>query len=176
MIVVFKKILVTLDRSRVSEAVLPQVRKLLDGTDAEVTLLVVAAPPRATRRRRAGSARPTPVGSGPLGPFTDDVLEAAPPRYAETRDQAVEREEHELIDYLEEVAAALREGGSEVKVVARLGEPEQEIVEFARQGGFDLIAMATHGRSGLSELVQGSVAAAVVKSGVAPVLLVRPKA
>jgi nucleotide-binding universal stress UspA family protein len=36
--------------------------------------------------------------------------------------------------------------------------------------------MATHGRSGLREIVHGSVAAAVLRSGVAPVLLVRPKA
>jgi nucleotide-binding universal stress UspA family protein len=55
-----------------------------------------------------------------------------------------------------------------------LGEAQREIVDFAREVGFDLIVMATHGRSGLSELVQGSIAEAVLKSGVAPVLLVRP--
>ena len=51
---VYKKILVTLDRSRLSEAVLPELRKLLDGSPAEVTLLTVGRPPQATRRRRGG--------------------------------------------------------------------------------------------------------------------------
>jgi nucleotide-binding universal stress UspA family protein len=53
-------------------------------------------------------------------------------------------------------------------------KPATAIAKHARQGNFSLIAMATHGRGGLSELVQGSVASSVVRSGVAPVVLVRP--
>ena len=164
----YRKILVTLDRSELSAAVLPELEKLLEGSPADVTLFSVAEPPRATRRRRGGPSRPTAFGS-------DDVIEAAPPRYAETRDQAVQRMENELLEYLEGLSGPVRETGSNVDVVARLGEPQQEIINFAREGEFDLIVMATHGRSGLSELVQGSIAGAVVKSGVAPVLLVRPR-
>lgn len=171
----FKKILVTLDRSKISEAVLPQVQKLLEGSPAEVTLFTVGGSPRATRRRRGGPSRPTPLASGALGPFAEGVLEAAPPRYAESRDQAVERSEHELLDYLEGLSVFIQESGSKVDVAVRMGEPAREIIGFAREGGFDLIVMATHGRSGLSELVQGSIAEAVVKSGVTPVLLVRPR-
>jgi nucleotide-binding universal stress UspA family protein len=55
------------------------------------------------------------------------------------------------------------------------GDPAEAIIKFAREGGFDLIAMSTHGRSGLSEVLQGSVASAVMRSGVAPVLMVRPR-
>lgn len=166
----YKRILVTLDRSALSEAVLPELQRLLAGSSAEVTLLAVGEPPQATRRPRAGPSRPTPMGADGIG-----VLGPAPPRYAETRDQAVQREENELLEYLEDMSASVRETGASVNVAARLGEPEREIIDFAREGGFDLIAMATHGRSGLSELVQGSIAGAVVKSGVAPVLLVRPR-
>jgi len=54
-------------------------------------------------------------------------------------------------------------------------EPAAAIIAFARRADVDFIVMATHGRSGLREVVQGSVAAEVVRSGVAPVLLVRPK-
>jgi nucleotide-binding universal stress UspA family protein len=171
----YKKILVTLDRSRLSEAVLPAVQKLLDGSPAQVTLFTVGGTPRATRRRRGGPARPTPLASGTLGPFTEGILEAAPPRYAESRDQAVDRSQHELLGYLQGLSVFIQERGSTVDVVARLGEPAREIIDFAREESFDLIVMATHGRSGLSELVQGSVAEAVVKSGVTPVLLVRPR-
>ena len=166
----YKKILVTLDRSQLSETVLPELQRLLEDSPAEVTLFAVGEPPQATRRRRAGPSQPTPLGPAGVG-----VLGPAPPRYAETRDQAVQREEYELLEYLGSLSASLRETGSSVNVAARMGEPEREIIDFAREGGFDLIAMATHGRSGLSELVQGSIAAAVVKSGVAPVLLVRPR-
>jgi len=166
----YKKILVTLDRSKISEAVLPELKRLLEGSPAEVTLFAVGEPPQATRRRRAGPSQPTPLGTAGTG-----VLGPAPPRYAETRDQAVQRSEHELLEYLGSLSASVRETGSTVDVATRLGEPEREIIDFAREGGFDLIAMATHGRSGLSELVQGSIAGAVVKSGVAPVLLVRPR-
>jgi nucleotide-binding universal stress UspA family protein len=87
----------------------------------------------------------------------------------------VERSERELLDYLEGLSVFIQESGSKVDVAARLGDPAREIIDFAREGGFDLIVMATHGRSGLNELVQGSIAEAVVKSGVTPVLLVRPR-
>ena len=46
---------------------------------------------------------------------------------------------------------------------------------YAREEGANLIAMATHGRGAVGQLVQGSVAAEVLRSGVAPVLLVRPQ-
>ncbi|MGB6838202.1 MAG: universal stress protein [Dehalococcoidia bacterium] len=172
---VYKKILVTLDRSRLSETVLPELRKLLDGSPAEVTLFTVGRPARATRRRRGGPSHPTPLGTGQPGSSIDGLLEPAPPRYAETKGQAVERKEHEQLKYLESLSSPIRESGSTVKLARRLGEPAREIIDFAREGGFDLVVMATHGRSGLSELVQGSIAEAVVRSGVAPVLLVRPR-
>jgi nucleotide-binding universal stress UspA family protein len=166
----YRKVLVTLDRSELSEAALPELQKLLAGSPAEVTLLTVGEVPRATRRRRAGPSQAMPLGEEGAG-----VMGPAPPRYVETRDQAIQRTEDELREYLESLNTPIRETGSRVEVVARLGQPERDIVDFARRGDFDLIVMATHGRSGLSELVQGSIAEAVVRSGVAPVLLVRPR-
>lgn len=171
----YRKVLVTLDQSKLSEAVLPQLRKLLGGSPAEVTLFAVAQPPEATRRRGASPSWATPLGTVGAVVLDQAVLDQAPPRYVETRGQAIQRTEHELLEYLEGLSAPIRETGSQVDAVVRLGEPEREIADFAREGGFDLIVMATHGRSGLSELVQGSIAATVVKSGVAPVLLVRPR-
>ncbi len=166
----YRKILVTLDRSELSEAALPELHKLLAGSPAEVTLLTVGELAKATRRHRAGPSRAVPLSEQGPG-----IMEPAAPRYAETRDQAIQRTEAELRDYLQSLNAPIHDTGSRVKVVARLGQPDRDIIDFAREGGFDLIVMATHGRSGLSELVQGSVAEAVVRSGVAPVLLVRPR-
>ena len=83
------------------------------------------------------------------------------------------RRESELDEYLSGKARAFK--GLHVRRVAHLSDnPSDAIVEYAREQDVDLIAMATHGRSGLSRLVQGSVASQVLQSGVAPVLLVRP--
>lgn len=53
------------------------------------------------------------------------------------------------------------------------GRPAHAIVEYARSGGFDLIVMATHGRTGVSHAVMGSIAERVVRTAPCPVLTVR---
>lgn len=55
----------------------------------------------------------------------------------------------------------------------RVGVPAQEIVEFAREHNCDLIVMGTHGRTGLSHLLMGSVAENVVRRAPCPVMVVR---
>jgi nucleotide-binding universal stress UspA family protein len=170
----FKKMLVPLDGSTRSEQILPIAKDLLEAGVEEVTLFMAGQSPRATRQRRKGLRRPLPLaavaGAAPSG-----VIPATPPAYVETKDQAVEREEHELLEYLNTAGRPLVETGSPVHVAVHFGEPAKEIIDFARKGRFDLVAMATHGRSGLRETFQGSVTAAVIRSGVAPVLVTRPK-
>ena len=61
-------------------------------------------------------------------------------------------------------------------VVVRRGHPIREILRYARQESIDLIIMATHGRSGLSRLVMGSVAEKIVRFAPMPVLTVKPRA
>lgn len=53
------------------------------------------------------------------------------------------------------------------------GDPERLILERAAEGGFDLIAMGTHGRTGRLHVLTGSVAEAVVRRAPCPVLVVR---
>ena len=50
----------------------------------------------------------------------------------------------------------------------------KSILATAREVGADLIVMATHGRSGLAHLLLGSIAEAVVRNAICPVLTVRP--
>jgi universal stress protein A len=59
--------------------------------------------------------------------------------------------------------------------VVRKGIAEEEIVKFANDEDIDLIVMATHGRSGLSHALMGSVAERVVQHSRAPVLTVKPE-
>jgi nucleotide-binding universal stress UspA family protein len=53
------------------------------------------------------------------------------------------------------------------------GRPAPAIVEHAKNGGFDLIVMGTHGRTGVSHVVMGSVAERVLRKAPCPVLTVR---
>ena len=76
-------------------------------------------------------------------------------------------------EHLAPVAADLRHRGLKVTTDVRYGSPVTEILAAARETGADLIAMATHGRSGLSRLVSGSVAEAVLRQAEIPVLLMR---
>ena len=60
-----------------------------------------------------------------------------------------------------------------VQTAVRQGQPVQEIVQFAREQGTDLIILSTHGRTGLKHVLMGSVAENVVRYAPCPVLVVR---
>lgn len=55
------------------------------------------------------------------------------------------------------------------------GSPKTEIVRYARDKNIDLIVLTTHGRTGLSHIMMGSVAENVVRAAPCPVLTVRPE-
>jgi nucleotide-binding universal stress UspA family protein len=171
----FKKMLVPLDGSALSEEVIPLVKKLLEGGAGQATLFSVGEAPRATVRRQRGLSRPVPVTIAPMGPVGSTVISASPPTYAESKDQAVERREQEILDYLHLAGKPLLKSGRPVHAAVHFGDPAREIVELAKRGRYDVIVMATHGRSGLRRTLQGSVTTEVLRSGVAPVLVVRPK-
>ena len=59
---------------------------------------------------------------------------------------------------------------------AVMGEnPAEEIVNYASREKVDLIAIATHGRTGLAKMMMGSVAGELLKARVAPLFMVRPE-
>jgi nucleotide-binding universal stress UspA family protein len=167
----YRGVLVTLDGSPLSEAVLPVVANLVAGTDAVVTLLTIGELPSATMEARTESAQPYIflASSAPAVRFA-----SAAPKYVETKAQAIERREEELSAYLEQKAEPLRKLGVQVNTIVQFGNPAERIVSQAQRPEIDLIAMATHGRSGLRTVIFGSVAGRVLYSGVRPVLLVRP--
>ncbi|MBI3328717.1 MAG: universal stress protein [Nitrospinae bacterium] len=63
--------------------------------------------------------------------------------------------------------------GFKVEANVRYGEPVEGILDHVTSHHIDLIAMATHGRTGLKRLVLGSVAEQVLRRTSVPVLLVR---
>lgn len=76
-------------------------------------------------------------------------------------------------DRLEELATSLRDEGLTVRTLAREGFPPEIIIGEAVAAEADLIAMGTHGRTGLAHLVLGSTAERVVQRASCPVLTFR---
>lgn len=74
-------------------------------------------------------------------------------------------------DYLEGVAARLTGKGLEVEWVVLEGPAAPTIAQRALEGGADLVAMTTHGRSGVARLLLGSVTEQVLRTADVPVLL-----
>lgn len=117
---------------------------------------------------------PRPSGAGmdvPLYNSARDVELEQHPIYAS---QEADSHRAALLDELDSVAQSLRAAGYEVKTEADLGNPAEAIIERARGTDIALVAMTTHGRSGISRLLFGSVAEQVVRHVDVPVLLLRP--
>jgi nucleotide-binding universal stress UspA family protein len=144
----YEKILVPLDGSKLAEQAIPYATELCKGA-TEVTLFQVVH-------------LPLPLAA-------PDVNIAVPmPNLNELQQEA--------LDYLEGLAAPLREDGVNVKTATLERDVVAEaIVDYAESNKIDLIVMTTHGRSGFSRLVFGSVAESVVRHAPCPVLLIRSK-
>ena len=141
----YKRALVPLDGSIVAEGIIPFVLEIAGPLDMEVVLLRV------------------------LLPIRPSVIEGT--RYVELEDPEKRRAEAE--EYLAPIAVELRAKGVKATTMVRRGEPPEEILAGAREAGADLIAMTTHGRSGLGRLLFGSVAEAVLRQSEVPVFLMR---
>jgi len=63
----------------------------------------------------------------------------------------------------------------EAQTLVKVGPAAEKIIEAAQEKDADLIVMATHGRTGLSHALMGSVAEKVVRKSPCPVLTIRPK-
>jgi nucleotide-binding universal stress UspA family protein len=77
--------------------------------------------------------------------------------------------------YLENTAALLRKDGIDVHCATTEGTVGQAILTYADQHSIELVAMATHGRSGLGRVVFGSVADFVLRESGLPILIIRPR-
>jgi nucleotide-binding universal stress UspA family protein len=78
-------------------------------------------------------------------------------------------------NYLDRVADRLAEQGIQVSTTVQMGAVSESIVEYAQSTKVDMIAMCTHGRTGLKRWAMGSVADRVLRAGGIPILMVRAK-
>jgi nucleotide-binding universal stress UspA family protein len=141
---VYKRVLVPLDGSEPGESVLPFLTDIAGPLDMTIVLLRVIEP-----------LAPTVVDAG--HGTVDDV----------------DARRRDAVEYLAPLAVGLRARGIATTTTIRVGRAEDEILAAARTEGADLIAMSTHGRSGLGRLLFGSVAEQVLRRGEVPVFLMR---
>ena len=167
-----RKILVPLDGSDLSEAILPVIATGFNPVDTKVVLMRVGEPAAAIMT--AGSRDIHPLGVvGSTAPATIAALTGR--HWGEAKGQGFDRERERIESYLAKHSETLRERGFDVERVVEFGDPSVVIADCARQREVDLIVMSTHGRTGLLATITGSVAGAVLKSAGVPVLLNRPR-
>ena len=147
----FNRILVPLDGSTISEQVLTPVTSLALSTSSSLVLVRIVPTGGSIRR-----------------------MAAHPFRRSSTQDKIRTAELEEISDYLSAQAEDIRSQGIEVAIDVGHGAPEEEIVALGSRHRASLIAMCTHGRTGLRRLALGSVAEQVLRRSALPLLLYRP--
>jgi nucleotide-binding universal stress UspA family protein len=163
-------ILVPLDGSRFSRQILPHVHSLFAPETASIILLRVADAPQGL------VAVPRPLGTHwPVLGYDspEEAVRARHPIYS-TQEEASTRAA--LIEHESGQRHQLESAGYHVSMLVRFGDPVEEIVSCVTQQRADLIAMATHGWTGLRHIVLGSVADQVLRRVSVPVLFFRPLA
>ena len=147
----YKKIMVTLDGSELAECVLPHVEGFIKGFPESRVVFVRMVEPV-----------PIPSMPGDLRSIKEISLE----------DRDAERKSNAQ-DYLNNVIERIKTEPSNLDAEVIVGRTADGLADYARKNDIDLILIATHGRSGISRWVRGSVADKVLRSANVPVLMVR---
>jgi nucleotide-binding universal stress UspA family protein len=163
------KILVALDGSAWSRQIVTPICRLLTPADHELILLRVAELPTGMV-----GAPPRPISVGWMSTMYEnrrDLEYTIHPIY-DTQQELNERAALEMTLLSDQ--QLLQRAGYSVTSLVRFGDPAEEIATLARSANVDLVAMATHGQTGLRRLLIGSVADKVLHDLTIPVLLIRP--
>jgi nucleotide-binding universal stress UspA family protein len=83
--------------------------------------------------------------------------------------------EHAAREQLSRLADDLRAKRIPVRILLAVGAAHRVVADAAKKLKADLVIMSTHGRTGLSHVLMGSVAERVVRTAPCPVLTIRPR-
>jgi nucleotide-binding universal stress UspA family protein len=144
---IFRRILVPLDGSTLGEVMLPWAKELARRTRTKLFLLHVILSP--------------------------DKLTGVSHYAISFEKQLIETLRKQGREYITSVAAELEREKLDFKYDLITGMPADTILDYAKENDMDLIAMSTHGRTGVGRFVLGSVADKVVHVSELPVLLIR---
>lgn len=147
----YKKIMVPLDGSSLAECVLPHVEAMAKAEGVERVIFVRVVEPFGI----------TPV-RGETGWFSEEEE-----KKIDARSRAVAQE------YLDQLVSQSNYGQVSIQKEVLFGKSAPTLAEYANKNKVDLVIIATHGRSGVSRWVMGSVADRLLHSVHAPVLMVR---
>ncbi|MBI3159986.1 MAG: universal stress protein [Chloroflexi bacterium] len=145
----FKTILIPLDGSTRAEKILPLVEELARVTQSRLLLLQIVVP----------------------------VYYVMDPQvsYVDINLEQTKFLEEEAREYLEGVCAKLSATGLSAEALVRQGPVVETIIDVAQETSADVIAMASHGRTGLARVFYGGVAAGVLQKVDRPLLLIRSR-
>ncbi len=147
----YKKIMVPMDGSELAECVLPHVKTIAEARGVQTVAFVRVAEPLSL----------TPV-RGEMGWMTDEEI-----KQVDAKSQAAAER------YLENLVSGLDYGRVSIQKEVLVGKAADCLAEYASKNDINLIIVATHGRSGVSRWVWGSVADKLLRSAHVPVLMVR---
>ncbi len=146
----YQKVLVPLDGSELAEAVIPHAEAIGRGCDVEIVLVRVVEP-------------------------LDHLFRGAESRISPEQRKRVETESiASSREYLESWKTRLENSQVKVRTDVLTGPVAETLVDYAEKGDFGLIIIASHGRSGPSRWVWGSVADRILHAACTPVFMVRP--
>jgi len=151
----FNKIMVCLDGSKLAEQVLPYAIEIAEAFKSRLIFF---------------SALPVPVIVAPGIPGTAPAPVQTNAMVADAIKGQAEAEA-----YLHRLAAHAEEKSIKTDVLVMVGLPGPTIIDYVVRNGIGLIAIATHGRSGLERAVMGSVAEYLLRNSKIPIFVVRPK-
>ena len=146
----YEKIMVPLDGSELAECVLPHVEGFIKGCHVSNVVFVRVVEPITA-----------PVGIGNVYIGREESRERE-----STRKSAVK-------DYLNQIMDRLKHEGTELHSEVLVGRVADSLADYTEKNDIDLILIATHGRSGVTRWVRGSIADKILRSSNAPVLMVR---
>jgi nucleotide-binding universal stress UspA family protein len=150
----YERILVALDGSELAERILPHVEALGRALGSTLIVLRATTPPeKIIAQLNAGAMLPA---AGLINP--EPIIEA---------------EQEEADSYLAKIAEGLRGSGLTVQTERPNGPAAAAILRRADELNVNLIAMTSHGRTGLGRLVFGSVAGEVLHGSTRPLLVVQ---
>jgi nucleotide-binding universal stress UspA family protein len=168
-----RTILVPLDGSELSERALPVGSELARALGCRLVVVCVAGTGSALDRRFKEEDRQAVAERYADVKEEDHLLSVDPQMVEHTQGQV--REVAEAEAYTASVAARLTGQGLRAEAAVPYGDPADGILTEIDLHAADLVVMSTHGRSGLSRLLGGSVAQAVLGRSPVPILLVPPE-
>jgi nucleotide-binding universal stress UspA family protein len=146
----YTKIMVPLDGSELAECVLPHVEAFIKGFNLRDVILVRVVEPEDIPAYRVEG----------------NILSQVTMERESSRKSAAE-------DYLAKIGKRLKQEGTALHAEVLIGRVTESLIDYAEQKDIDLIVIATHGRSGVTRWVRGSVADRILHSANVPVLMVR---